>query len=59
MADYGIRLRDAAVAYAENNSVTDELDRPKPPAGQAHVVISAPCWCGFWSERGHGMVADL
>jgi len=67
LMDYGARLRDRAVAYAEKEKVSNVLpfrDSPdteelEDPASQAHIVISAARWCAFWGERGHGMIADF
>jgi len=67
LREYGAKLRDRAVAYAEREQVSDVLPLRDPPdhvdaekpAGQAHIVISAARWCAFWSERGHGMIADF
>jgi hypothetical protein len=68
LTDYGTRLRDRAAAFAEENRVAHVLgQRNLPesitdfehPAAKAHVVDSAARWCLFWSERGHGMIADF
>ncbi len=66
LMDYGARLHDRAVAYAEMHRVTEVLASRDPPreeleepSSQAHIVISAARWCQFWGGRGHGMVADF
>jgi len=67
LMEYGTKLRDRAVAYAEKEGVSGILPLRDPPdgldveepAGQAHIVISAARWCAFWSEGGHGMIADF
>jgi hypothetical protein len=65
LADYGRRLQNRAIEYANQNAVAAVLNRQSStdgpegsPASQAHIVISAARWCLFWSERGHGMEAD-
>ena len=68
LVDYGGRLRDRAVAFAERHGLTGMLAQRDPPeteeeqespAGQVHIVISAARWCLFWGERGHAMLADF
>ena len=68
LMDYGKRLSEAARAFAQKHEVADVLGKrlpPQPvtdwddPAVQAHIVDSAARWCAFWSERGHGMIADF
>jgi hypothetical protein len=67
LTEYGKKLQDRAVAFAEKNNLLDVIDRREPPdeedlehpAMQAHIVSSAARWCHFWSERGHGMRADF
>jgi hypothetical protein len=69
LADYGVRLMGWATAYAEKEGVTrivrqreletaDVSDEIKP-IQKAHFVASAARWAAWWSERGHGMMADF
>jgi len=66
--DYGTRLRACVASFADSEGVTAVLgqrDRPEwltdweHPASKAHILDSAARWCLFWSERGHGMIADF
>lgn len=64
LADYGRRLRDCVIAFAEDHGVTAVFERrlledyrEESPSSQAHIVMSAARWCLFWSDRGHGMEA--
>jgi hypothetical protein len=68
LKDYGTRLRACVASFADRAGVTEVLgrrDRPdwlsdwEHPASKAHIMDSAARWCLFWSERGHGLIADF
>lgn len=68
LTDYGTRLRDHAVAFAEGRGVAAVLGQRllpewvtdwEDPATKAHIVNSAARWCLFWGGRGHAMYPDF